>query len=232
MPLTLDPLRIFLQFDEEKIPDISGVSLKCSPGCVAVEMLQASDKFGSLYVPERAKRTYHDEDDPIAGFEPSLGIVLGFGKDGGEELRKGQIVIMRDGDGLEISQGKFGDYVSTAPVRFFGLVVPDGMDGGYVEDLPWEESILATYDNQTIRPTGRNILLKRDEVVREVSGILLPDVVADGPTEATVEAVGPLVQGCKPGDRVLYHPMATLDFYDPNNRNRRMIREKAVFCVI
>lgn len=229
MPLTLDPLRIFLDFEESSVPDISGCDIKCAPGCVAVEMLRVSEKIGSLYLPERAKRTYHDDDDPIAGFEPSLGIVL---SSSDPRLIKGQIVICRDGDGLEIEQFKSGPYVSSAPVRFFGLVVPDSMPSGYVEDLPWEESILATYDNKIIRPTGKNILLLRDERVREISGILLPDIVADGPTEATVEAVGPDVKGCAPGDRVLYHPLATLDFYDPENRNRRMIREKAVFCVI
>lgn len=229
MPLELDPLRIYLDYDESQVPDISKSDIKCLPGCVAVEMLTVSEKIGSLYLPQRAKQTYHDDDDPVAGFEPSLGIVLDCG---GPGLQKGQIVIVRDGDGLEISEGRFGDYRSSGPVRFFGLVVPDGMGDGYVEDLPWEESILATYDNKVIRPLGRNVLLKRDEAVREISGFLLPDVVSDGPTEATVEAVGELVRGCKPGDRVLYHPLATLDFYDAENKNRRMVREKAIFAVI
>jgi co-chaperonin GroES (HSP10) len=204
--------------------------LKCSPGIVAVAMYEAPEaSAGGILIPERSRHTYYEEDDPIAGFEPSVAVVIGSGVD---ELQPGTTVLVRDGDGLELDGAKFGDWEAKTRVRMYGITVPDGMPDGYVEDLPWEESILATYEGCEIRPTGYNVLLERDDAPESIGGILLPDSARDGASEATVVAVGELVTGCKPGDTVVYHPLAQLDFTNPENKNHRMIREKAIFTVV
>lgn len=240
MPLHPDPLRVYLAHDGE-MPDWETAScyIRCAPGCVAVERLKAPEKQGSLYIPSRAQHTYHDEeDDPVAGFEPSLGVVLSAGL--GCWLQPGMVVIMRDGDGLEFAEFKAGGYTANQPVTLFGRVVPEGedeQDPGYIEELPWEESLLAVVQDMDIRQmTGRNILLERDanELNRKTEGgVILPDVASENAaSEAIVLMTGELVSDCKPGDRVLYHPMACLDFYDPDNKARRVVREMAILAVV
>jgi co-chaperonin GroES (HSP10) len=232
----VDPLRIYLSHDGS-LPDwkLASQSIRCLPGCVAVERLAAPEKQGSLYLPSRAKHTYYDDDDePIAGFEPSVGIVLQTGA--GVSVSPGQVVIIRDGDGLEFEHFKACGYIANSPVMMFGIIVPDGSDPGYVESLPWDESILGVVEGMQIREmTGKNVLLERDEcdVSRKTeSGLYLPDGSAENvSSEATVKMAGPLVTQCKPGDRVFYHPMGCLDFYNPENSRERVVREQAILAV-
>jgi len=238
LPLQLDPLRIHLDYDPKQFPDWEAGSrnIKAMPGCVVCEALSPAEKIGSLYVPDRVKHTYYEDDEPFAGFEPSLGVVLSAGL--GCWLKPGQIVVMRDGDGLEFDEFSAGDYQSKQPVRFFGIIVPEEcLEPGYVEEMPWEESILAVVENMDIKQmTGKNILLERDEddLSRKTDGgLILPDVVSENATSiATVVMTGELVNGCKVGDRVVYHPLGTLDFYDEAHKNRRVVREMAILAVV
>lgn len=248
MPIEPDPLTIYLDHDPEHQPDyeLAAKHLKCMDGCVVVEILRAPSKIGSIYLPVMASETHFDDaGDPVAGFESSLGVVLQSGQ--GCWLKPGERVLVRDGDGLELSGATFGEYKTDAIVRLYGLVAPEADDTfvpppGYIEELPWEESIIAVLsersgynigNGQRYCPTGRNILLLRDEVVRKIGMIELPDVaLEDGPSHATVVAVGELVNSCKVGDRVLYHPLGKMDFFDRDHRNLRIIRERAVFAVI
>lgn len=241
MPLSPDPLRIYLAYDEQNIPDwkAATMAIRCAPGCVAVERLQAPERQGALYIPSRAQHTYYEDDDPVAGFEPSVGIVLSAGV--GVCLSPGQIVIMHDGDGVEFEDFQAGAYKSTNPVMVFGVIVPDDVNGrtpppGYVEELPWEESILGVVEGMDIKGmTGKNVLLERDHDDSErktEGGVILPDVVAENAaSEATVLKVGPDVRQCKPGDRVFYHPLGCNEFYDPQNRRLRVVRELAILMV-
>lgn len=252
MSFTLDPLLIYLKHDQDDLPDFEAASraISAAPGIVVCETLRGSDKVGSLYIPDRVSYTYYEDDEPFAGFEPSLGMVLAAGE--GCWLTPGQIVIMRDGDGLEFEEFHAGDYHSKQPVRFFGMIVPEGEDErepGYIEKLPWEESLLGVVEGMDIKcMTGRNILLERDEddVDRKLdSGLILPDVVSENAQSiATVKMHGDglrhffkvdrtgEVRKIQEGDRVVYHPMASLDFYDPENRRLRAVREMAVLAVI
>lgn len=239
MPFDPDPLLIYLQYDSE-LPDWQTASkyLACLPGVVAVERLSVPEKLGSLYLPDRAVHTYYEDDDPVAGFEPSVGVVLSAGC--GVDLEPGQVVIIRDGDGVEFEDFHAGSYRAKNPVLFFGVIVPQGEDErepGYVEDMPYDECILGVVEGMDIKEmTGKNILLERDEddVTRKTdSGIYLPDVAAENASsEAVVKMIGSGVTQCKPGDRVLYHPLGCNDFYDPENKRLRVVRELAVFSVI
>lgn len=239
MPFNPDPLLIYLKHDPE-LPDwqLAAKTLKAFPGVCVVERLSLSEKIGSLYIPDRAHYTYYEDDDPVAGFEPSVGVVLAAGL--GVPLFPGQVVIIRDGDGLEFEDFEAGPYKSKNPVLFFGRVVPEGEDEqppGYIEDMPYEECISGVVEGMDIKQMlGKNILLERDEddVSRKTdSGIHLPDVVSENAaSEATVKMVGDDVKGCKAGDRVIYHPLACLDFYDPENKRLRVVREMAILSVV
>lgn len=237
MPFELDPNQIYLGFDPNIWPDWQTASrhIRCVPGIVAVEMLAAPEKLGSLYIPQRATRTHYEDDEPVGGFEPSLGVVLS------GDLEPGTVVICRDEDGLEFEQFSCGSYKSKNPVRFFGLVGVDGQESDDIEVLPWEESILATMeirmDTAHIkRMTGNNILIERDadELDRTTEGgLVLPDAVSQNNTcEGTVLMVGPEVRDVCPGDRVLYHPSGKQDFYDPDNKRLRIIRRLAVQAIL
>lgn len=240
MPIAYDPLLIYLQHDQEDLPDYEAAcwSIKAAPGIVACETIASAKKVGSLYIPDRVSYTYYEDDEPQAGFEPSLGMVISVGQ--GCWLTPGQIVIMRDGDGLEFEEFETQGYKAKNPIRFFGMIVPEGEDEkepGYIEELPWEESLLGVVEGMDIKcMTGRNVLLERDEddVDRKLdSGLVLPDVVSENAQSiATVKMTGELVSGCKVGDRVVYHPMACLDFYDPENKRLRVVRERAILAVI
>src|SRR5689334_23363476 len=66
----LDPYRLYLKYDETKIPnwELAACHIWCPPGKVVVEMLQAPEKLGQLYIPDRMRETYNDElGDPVAG---------------------------------------------------------------------------------------------------------------------------------------------------------------------
>jgi co-chaperonin GroES (HSP10) len=242
IPVLLDPTRIHLGADMSDLPDweMASKAVRALPGVCVVEMLGAPEmSAGGLYIPERAKYTYYDDDEPFAGFEPSIAVVLsaGFGVD----LEPGDMVLVRDGDGLEFPLLKCKGYASKRAVRFFGRVVPDPQEHrqgpGYIEDLPWEESIVGVYkDMQIAQMTGFNILLERDadDIDRRTeSGLILPDSAGENiASEAVVKMIGGKVTQCKPGDRVVYHPMACIDFFDSDNPRLRVVREMAVLTVV
>ena len=238
----LDPVRLHLTFDPADKPDWETACKHLSPAddVVVVEMMPTPEMIGSLYIPEVAKRTHYDEDgNPMAGLEPSVGCVLNsdFCTQYGEPPLPGELALCVDGDGLEISGFKAGEYEASEPVRFFGLIVPDGFAGaGYVEDMPWDESVVAILVDDGIaieRMTGKNILIKRPHAENKTeSGIWLSDYAVMGPCEAVIEMVGDRVEGYKPGDKIIYHPSAVIEYFDKGRDHYRIIREKAIFTVI
>lgn len=232
-----DPLRIYLAHDDTQSPDwqLASECIKPLPGNVVCESFPSPSKLGQIYLPERALTTYHDDlGNPIAGFEASVSVVLAAGKD--VDLEPGQKVVVFDGDGLEMQNFTAGRYAAKEVVRMYGLVVPEGeFEEGYVESLPWEESILGVLGGNTIetlKPTGSNVLVRKDAYQEQSeTGLIIPDVAQERSSIATVIAVGSGCRYVKPGDRVVYHPLAEISFYgeDPD---MRMIREKAILTVI
>lgn len=107
---------------------------------------------GGILLPDTAKHTHYEEDKPVAGFEPNLGVVLAIGYDHinsrGQgvitgDIQPGDIVVVRDGDGIEIENFTAGSYVAKGRVRMFGVVVPNAAKPWDVEMLPLDESLLA-----------------------------------------------------------------------------------------
>jgi hypothetical protein len=158
MPLQADIDRIYLACDPEHVPDWQTACghIACLPGIVVVEMLKAPARIGSLYLPDEMRMTHWNEDgEPVAGMEPNVGIVLAVGlicqiQTDGEtyvsldsEIKPGDRVIVRDGDGVEVEGFTAGPFKAEGLVRIFGKVIPNAARPDIVEDLPWEESIVA-----------------------------------------------------------------------------------------
>ena len=57
----------------------------------------------------------------------------------------------------------------------------------------------------TIKPLANLVLARGDQAAtKTASGIYLPDNAQEKPKTATVDSVGPQVQGIKPGDKIIY----------------------------
>lgn len=56
-----------------------------------------------------------------------------------------------------------------------------------------------------ITPLANLVLARADEAEsKTASGLFLPDSAQEKPKTATVQSVGPLVRGVKPGERIIY----------------------------
>ena len=83
-----------------------------------------------------------------------------------------------------------------------------------------------------LEATGRNVLIRRDPVVRSESGLLLPDDATYRTCMATVVSVGSRVRGVKIGDRVHYNPMGLLDFLFGDDADLAVCTELGINAVI
>lgn len=237
----LDPYRLYLKYDETKIPDgeTARKFLWCPPGKVVVEMLQAPEKVGELYIPERMRETYHHDitGEAVAGIEPSVGVVLAVGED--VDLDPGMKVLVIDGDGVAFRGFKTKNYEAMGEVRMYGLVVPDSTEHwsppyeGYVESLPADQSLVAILDGMTVIPSGRNILIKKDPFeTKTESGLIIPDCGQERTSIGTVIRCGPDCEDVRPGHRIVFHPLTELSFVDSDDDSLRMIREETVLCIL
>lgn len=242
-----DPYTLYLRYDHESIPDWRAASkhLWCPAGKVVVEMLQVPEKVGNIYLPQTMRETHHHEytGQPIAGLEPSVGVVLQRGE--GVDVEPGTLVLCVDGDGVEFGDFKAGEYAARGKVRMFGIVVPDSTDyfkppyPGYHEVLEWSESIVATLqaggtqDMERIKPLGRNMLIRKDPFeTKTESGIFLPDVGQERTSRGTVVSIGADCRDCAAGDVIVYHPEAEQAFYDADDPDLRIIHEETVLTII
>lgn len=149
-------------------------------------------------------------------------------------LRKGDLVLIRDGDGITFPNAKFGSYTASGEVIICGWGHVDDDDPGVMSLLPFDESVLAIMDNEFWRPLGKNVVVEVIEAEVKSGEFFLVDAVQTRPSECIVIAVGEACdpERCRPGDHVLYHPLGEASFYDPTRKTYRIIREEAVLTII
>ncbi len=246
----LDPQLLYLDYDEESIPDWKEASqhVYALPGIVAVEMLQAKSKSsGCIYLPESALTTqYMADGTPIAGCEPSVGCIIGLGI-GIDDLLYGDLVLVRDGDGFCVEGFTAQGYDANGEVRFFGKVVPIGEGEGaeLIEDLPYEESIFARMENEEWKPIGKNIRIRKNPFEETVGQIYIPGHTQVRNCEAVVEAVGNgleleffdpvslIPRKLRIGDRVKYQSQAIWSCNgSEDDRDLAFCRESAILAVV
>lgn len=233
-----DPLRFYLACDDSNPPDweTAAKHLRPTEGVVIVEMLPAPKRVGVIWLPDVSRET-RVEDETVAGFESSVGVVLAVGE--GVPLSAGQRVLVLDGDGCEFEDFRAGAYIAKGMVRMFGRVAPEEDDTftapyqGYIENLPWEESIVAIIEGNDVQPTGTNILIQKDPFEHKSrSGIFIPDVGQERASTATIIECGPDCRETANGNRIVYHPEGEAAFFDSENPDLRIIREIAVLTVV
>lgn len=244
---------IYTEFDESVKPDFvtASQSLFLPPGTLAVEMLPAKEKTaGGILLSPGVLETHYDEKDmPVAGIEPSIGVVIGVGAETDQYpnihgFQYGDHVIVRDGDGIYYTNLEIGNFFATGTVAVLGRTVPPAMGPGYIEDLPLEESIFAKFNEGVIEPLGDNIHIRKDAYKNESAIIHTPDHLQERTGKATIIAVGDKSTPCvydpetlelrslRAGDRVLYHPSAQWVIMDGVNRNDSFIRQSAVLALL
>lgn len=202
-----------------KIPKKRSSGIKASQGVVIIEMVPPNDRFGSLYLP-----------DNVAGAERSdVGRVISSGYPG---VDTGDIVGVRPYDGTERTDFQIGNEDAIPLVKFIGVYCGAG-DDPVKFDLS-ESLLFKLGDDMSIRPIGKNILLKVESVKETTdSGIYLPDDAKWRTNVAEVLAVGDEVTEVKPGDTIIYHPMAPMfDFEGEIPENYGIMLESGVEAIL
>lgn len=167
---------------------------------------------------------------------PDSGVVLSSGVDW---LTPGERVLVPPFAGiwfrdLMLSGYKFWE------ARFYGVADFSEFSEGE-QDV--KDIILASVDDHGIlKPKNSNVLLRRDPVNDEQSGIILPDKSKYRNQKATVVAVGPDVKEVSPGDRVVYHgPMVIVGLknliemdptLDGDSADYCLIDERGIYCIL
>ena len=89
-----------------------------------------------------------------------------------------------------------------------------------------------SFTEMILEATGRNVLIRRDPVVRRENGLLLPDDAVYRTCMATVVSVGSQVREVSVGDRVHYNPMGLLDFLFSDDTDLAVCTELGINAVI
>ena len=79
-----------------------------------------------------------------------------------------------------------------------------------------------------MKPLGRRVLVRRDEIATKVGSIHIPDKAQRKPLGGTVVAVGPEVTTVHPGDRILFGEWSTR----PVGEDGEMLYESEIMAVL
>lgn len=177
---------------EGALPQDHGV--RPLPGVVVVEMDEPRHKQGVLFLPDEAKGRYRADS----------GTVLAAADDTG--LLPGTRVLVAPYDGKWMTGFRSGGYRSNGEVRLYGRVA---VAGEAARVVLWSRSVRAMTMQEAegirIKPTGTNVLIRREALQETTGGIMLTDDERFREPVATVLAVGPdCTGGLEAGDRVIY----------------------------
>lgn len=213
--------------------DVSGVpkNFRMRPYSALIEMMVPPEKKNGLYLPDDPRFV----DGKIVGnvvgkLSPDVGTVIASGDDC---VSPGDLVCVLPYVGKWVDDFSVGEYRAKGRVRFLGIVSPVGE---VAEHAPIELDVVMKVERNgesiDVTPVRGNILIERDPVEEQVHGIVLSEGARVKPMWATVVAVGPFVECCEPGDRVVYHSKGLVDykFYEPFER-MALVREDNLHCV-
>lgn len=201
-------------------------------GIVAVEMTPPPEKLGVILLPDEVSQKLRAD----------IGTVIASGTD---DLKPGDTVLVRFGDGKEIVDFSHLDYHSPEPVKFFGIAGGND-DGSDPERIPWWDSVVSVQNHMSelgYQPTGDNIYVCRDPAPNSERGILLTDNDRTRPDTGTVKAVGPrpnhtftdrhgIMRHLQPGDRVLFHRTGILETRFDQGLDLAIMRDLCVYAVL
>jgi co-chaperonin GroES (HSP10) len=172
------PNTIQFLLTEHGIDSAQASGLECPAGRVLVEMLPEAQRIGQVLLPGRV----------AANLRPDIGVVLSVGP--GVLLEPGAMVAVRPYNGQWIEGFDVPGYRTKNQVRFYGRYTAFQGDS---QELEWDESILVRIfpEEESMQAVGRNLILRREPIVREQGGLVLPDDEHYHTGLATVESVGP-----------------------------------------
>lgn len=212
---TVDEFRLQVTSQPRNDVDLEGAqrAIFAFDGNIAVESDYEPDSVGSIAIPENVGLT----------LTPDTGTVIAAGLDI-LEVHPGDRVLVMPVDGFWVMLDT-PNYKSKSLVRMYGF---------YGE--PWYDSVVAVIED-TLRPLGRQVLIKRDAPVKESRGILLPDELHARKGTAVIEQCGQL---CSPdvkarvGKRVIYslEHVKRVDAPDGKFADYGIISEEFIFGTI
>lgn len=90
-----------------------------------------------------------------------------------------------------------------------------------------------TPDDLTLNPSTTHVLLAREPAVTSEGGVHIPDLVQSRTNFGTVVKTSAGCSQVKPGDRVVYHPEASLGFsFDPRFENLILLYEESIVAIV
>jgi co-chaperonin GroES (HSP10) len=185
------------------LPDVSPSAfgaVSCLPGKVVVEMSEAPDRVGRIYLPDRVSGRLRCD----------VGVVIGCcaprdrrGRSLEMDIKPGDAVLVRPYHGAWFDGFSSGAYSTERQVRFFGVhgdpslyqasegKMGERSDTGVYELVHWSESVVARLVGELVVPTTGNLLISvlggQHEFLSLPDGVRLPSqtavVVAPGPSE-------------------------------------------------
>jgi len=131
--------------------------MRCAPGGFAVEMVPRPEKVGALYVPDVLKNNVRlDMGKVIASNCP---------------LKVGDIVLLKHNRGMCVTGFGWDTKIARSEVRFYGSNGGPGSRAP-LERINYDDCAMAVME-ETIKPTGSNVLLKMGKRQNEKGGIQL-----------------------------------------------------------
>lgn len=227
-----------LQVSGYELPDVpqrAFEAVTCLPGKVAVEMTEAPDRIGRIYLPGK-----------VAGkLRCDVGIVLACqppknrrGERLKMDIKPGDAVLVRPYHGAWFDEFQCRGYKTERQVRFYGVhgdpslyqassgTMGDKTDTGVYELVPWNDSIVAKLVGNIVVPTIGNLMIRL--LNEDHESLALPDGVKMPTTTGIVEAPGS--SQFKRGQRVIFQPSED-DLSIEQGENLRLIRTSQVEAV-
>lgn len=144
------PNAVFLPESLPKI-DIEGCEMTCLPGKIAVLMTGNRESVGSILLPDQSQGRYRaDVGRVISATGPKSrkdGKIAQIG------IGRGDYVLVRGYGGAW-----FNDYHEDKQLRLYGVVKDED---GLPTTNPWDDDILAVYENGNWVPAGGNVMIRR-----------------------------------------------------------------------
>jgi len=204
--------------------------IKALPGVVVVLMDPPEEEISGILLPDSA-----DQD------RPDSGIILAAPESYG--LTAGDHVGVLPFAGIWFRDAVFNGY-RFWEIRYYGIA--DLCEYDSIRQEPTDLIPVSLHEGQTIqeciKPHADWVLLRRDPVNDQESGILLPDKAQYRSCKATVYGVGPNTRDVLLWDRVVYHgPAISIDFQnllkfvpelEGDPKDYCLVKESGIYCVI
>ena len=217
------------------VPQEAFDCVTCLPGKCAVEMADAPDQIGNIYLPDKVSGRLRCDVGVVLSVTPPKN------RKNGEyeeiDIKAGDGVLMRPYHGTWFDGFQSGGYKTDRRVAFLGVHGDpsvyqltgqgDRTETGVYEVIDWNESIVAKLVGNVIVPTIGNLMIRLENTKHEF--LALPDKTKMPTQTATV--VGPGSSKFKRGEKVVFQPEDS-DLTVDVDEDLRIVRISQIEAVI